>query len=578
MQEKEQQLTFKNLFLPLTNLKAVAIIFITGFTVFFNILFNGFVWDDLTYIINNPEMRGFNLLTLIGPNMFNSSGYFRPLPAIYFSALYDLFGTSAFFYHFPQLFLHILSTILLFFIFKKFFNQPVSLILSLIFLIHPINVESVTYIGASQNQLYFLFGGLAFYLALGKLTAKRILLMHLFLLLAILVKETSILYFLVIYLYLWLKNKSVSKLIMLSSFISLSIYTAIRFYSLGAILVKMQRIPISQVPFDLRIVHIPVIFFYYIKTFFFPQLLVINQIWTIKNIDLNTFYFPFAMDLLFFGSILAVLYYLFKKKSKEVKLFIFFFIWFISGMAFLMQVFPLDMTVADRWFYFPMVGLLGMFGVIATHIPPKFYKKYRAIGLSVIIIILIILSARTVIRNSDWYSAITLYTLDTKAYPNYDLENSLATQLIYAGQFNQAFPHLLKSIQLLPHDTNLFNLGSVYDHTGNYKQAEYYYNKVLDLRPDAIRAKIKQSTYEGLIKILIFHGDSKTTNPLIKQSVKEFPKDGVLWAFLAINEYTLNNYDQALFAAKKAKALFLSDLTNKLYLTILNKKPLNLEP
>jgi tetratricopeptide (TPR) repeat protein len=578
MQKPEQQLTFKSLFLPFTTKKAIVIIFIVGFVVYFNSLFNGFVWDDLTYILNNPEIKNFNLLTLIGPNMFNSSGYFRPIPAIYFSALYNLFGNSAFFYHFSQILLHIGSTILLYFIFKKFFNKPISLILSLIFLVHPINVESVIYVGASQSQLYFIFGGLALYLALGKLTARKILLMHLFLLLAILVKEISILYFLVIYLYLFLKNKRVSKLIIFSSFLTLSIYTAIRFYSLGTILEKMERIPISQVPFVLRLAHIPIIFFYYLKTFFFPKLLVINQVWTIKNLDLASFYFPLTMDLLFFACIFGVFYYLVKKKSKQVALFAFFLIWFLTGMAFLLQIFPLDMTVADRWFYFPMVGLLGMFGIIASHISFKFYKKYKTLGIICVIILLVVLSVRTIIRNSDWFSPLTLYSTDSKPYLNYDLESKLASEYIYINRFDLAFPHLFKSVELFPHDTNLFNLGSVYDHLGDYKKAQYYYEQVLNLRSDTIRARIKNSTYEGLIKILIFHGDPKTTNKLARTGVQEFPQDGTLWMLLAINEYTLNHYNEALFAVNKAKTLFPNDLTNNLYRTILNKQPLKLQP
>ena len=576
MPKSEQELTFKSLFLPLTNLKAIMIICITGFIVFFNSLFNGFVWDDLTYIINNPEIKTFNLLTLIGPNMFNSSGYFRPIPAIYFSILYNLFGSSAFFYHFIQLSLHISCVILLFLILKYFFKTPIALILSLIFLIHPINVESVVYVGASQSQLYFLFGGIAFYLALEKITTKRILLMHLFLLFALLVKEVSILYFLVIYLYLFLKNKSLPKIIIPSSILTLIIYTSIRFYSLGTILQRMERIPISQVPFMLRLAHIPIIFFYYLKTLIFPKLLVINQVWTIQNINLNTFYFPLIMDLLFLSFVFGILFYLIKKKSESVKLFVFFFIWFSAGMVFLLQIFPLDMTVADRWFYFPFVGLLGMLGITVTQVFPAVIKKYTTLCLILVIVVLSIFSIRTVIRNADWFSPLSLYSVDSKPYPNYDIEGKLAAELIYVGDFNQAFPHLFKSVELFPHDTNLFNLGSVYDHLGNYQKARYYYERVLALKPDTVRAKIKQSTYEGLIKILLFQDSPQATNKIARKSVQEFPKDGSLWIYLAIDEYQLNHYNEALSAIQKAKVLFPGDLTNRIYGTIIKKQPMTL--
>src|SRR3989339_4373 len=141
MTKQENDFSFTDLFWPLTNKKVVGILIAVGFIVHYHVLFNGFVWDDLTYIIGNPELKNFNLVTLVGPNMFNSSGYFRPLPAVYFSLLHHLFGNTAFFYHFFQLSLHIVCTSLLYFIFQKFFSRGLSLFLALVFLVHPINVE-----------------------------------------------------------------------------------------------------------------------------------------------------------------------------------------------------------------------------------------------------------------------------------------------------------------------------------------------------------------------------------------------------------------------------------------------------
>ena len=55
MHEREQAFSLKNLFVPLTTLKAIHIIVIVGFIVYANMLFNGFVWDDKIYIIFNPQ-------------------------------------------------------------------------------------------------------------------------------------------------------------------------------------------------------------------------------------------------------------------------------------------------------------------------------------------------------------------------------------------------------------------------------------------------------------------------------------------------------------------------------------------
>lgn len=93
MSETEQQFSLKNLLVPLTNLKAIHWIIFTGFIVYANMLFNGFVWDDKTYIINNTVLHSVNILNAFRGNLFNTAGQYRPIPVFYFSLLYSVFGT-----------------------------------------------------------------------------------------------------------------------------------------------------------------------------------------------------------------------------------------------------------------------------------------------------------------------------------------------------------------------------------------------------------------------------------------------------------------------------------------------------
>ena len=88
----EADFSFKDFFSPLTTTKAVTIIIIVGIIVYANMLFNGFVWDDINYIIDNPQIYSFNIPHLLfDTGGYVSNGFYRPLPALYFSMLVNLF-------------------------------------------------------------------------------------------------------------------------------------------------------------------------------------------------------------------------------------------------------------------------------------------------------------------------------------------------------------------------------------------------------------------------------------------------------------------------------------------------------
>ena len=193
-------------------------------------LFNGFVWDDIIFIVSNPNAHSFNVIDSFTSNLFNSFGYYRPIPALYFSSLYSIFGQEPFIYHFLQISLHIINTCLIFFIFKKYFRIGLSFFLSLIFLIHPIQVESVSYIGAGQNELLFLFGISAFILCMRKnLSLLNILIISVLLLLTLLTKESGILFFIPILLYQFFFNRRKLFLVLIFLSCTLIVYFLIRF-------------------------------------------------------------------------------------------------------------------------------------------------------------------------------------------------------------------------------------------------------------------------------------------------------------------------------------------------------------
>lgn len=182
------EFSFTRLFVPLTQFKTLTIIFLVGIIVYFTSLFNQFAYDDLA-ILQFPTFRTLDILFLFGPNDINTAGYYRPLSGLYFTLLNHFFQHIAFFYHLSYVFLHIINTCLIFLIFKVFFSKPVSLILALFFLVHPINVESAVYTSGSISALFTAFGLFALLLNINRhVGIKKLLFSVILLLSSILVK------------------------------------------------------------------------------------------------------------------------------------------------------------------------------------------------------------------------------------------------------------------------------------------------------------------------------------------------------------------------------------------------------
>lgn len=317
--------SFKKLFVPLTTAKAITIIIILGFIVYGNMLFNNFVWDD-NFILNLSTFKTLNFFYLFGVNDINSFGYYRPLSAVYFSILIHLFHTSSFFYHIVQLFLHISVVCLLYLFFCDFFKRTLSLILSLFFLIHPINAESVSYISASPSLLFTLLGLFALLLNRRNLVDNRkFLFIFILLLLSPLVKEIGILFLVMLLLYEYLFKKSNTKKYVLAGLITSGIYLYLRIiFAQIYISDHGHNMAITRLPFGWRFANIPSTVFYYLKTTILPLQLSVMQDWVVKSISFSEFYLPLLIEIILIVALALLGFNLHKRNKREWSIFLFF--------------------------------------------------------------------------------------------------------------------------------------------------------------------------------------------------------------------------------------------------------------
>jgi len=579
MQDAEDfSFDFKHFLTPLTTRKAICWIVIIGVIVYANMLFNGFVWDDNFQIVTNPVVTGGQFFYYFTHTW---GGFFRPLMFMIWTFLYQLFHYNTFFYHLPQLLLHITNAFFIFLLFNYFLRRSTaSLVLALIFLVHPINEETVAYIANLQDMLFVFFGLAALVLLLKRSTHLSTFLLVSFLLLcSLLSKETGIVFFFVLPLFLWLckRERRATIWLLLSEAVSTIIYLLLR-YLFGSFVSYLEVFwPIDRLNLHQRLINVPSIILYYIQAFFIPLRLAIDRISVISTIDIQNFYLPFAIDVLFFVLLTGGYLYLRRKKSDLAVAYLFFFIWFALGLLFHLQLIPLEMTVANRWFYFPFVGLLGMLAIGVIEIP-TYTKPVVHFAQICLCILILLLAVRTITRNTNWQNGVTLFAHAIQDENNFDAENNYGAALSLEGDNQTAIKAFTESIALSPYEANLRNLGSAYLDAGYPKKAIGYFSKAYLAQTYNMDYPHKRNldTYQELALSSYLYGSASEARQIAINGLMDYPNTQSFYLIEALSEYKIGEKRLALNASEKAYELMPNQQTTYVYHQISNNLPIKI--
>jgi hypothetical protein len=581
MHEEIQNSTYENLIPTLTKKNAIVYIFIIGFAVFFNSLFNPFILDDFTQIVNSPSISSLSNIPSFFYKGYAFAGFqsftflhmqYRPFLLTGYTLIHLFFGNYPGFFHFFQLLIHIFNSILIFLIFSRFFKNKISFLLSLIFLVHPINSEAVIYIADLQDVLFVFFGLSAVYLVLkNKLTDNLQLgIVAILLLFSSFAKETGILFSAILLLYSWLFNRTLLKRVASSVLISVTVYMIFRLVASIYSIVNTFPSLIQKAALLDRLATIPQIIFYYFSKFFAPIHLSIAQWWLVKKIDFTNFLLPSVIDLCIFLAVLFIGMYLYRRRDQYYKLYILFSVWLLIGLGLHIQIVPLDVTVADRYFYFPVIGLLGVIGIIINIVSKRFEFNhiFKYTGIVLIVCIVSLLSILTIVRNSQWQTRAELYSHDLKYSDSPILLTTYGGLLILNGQLDEAKYYLERSVYLDPQlGYNLNNLALWFERKGQFDNAKKLYQESIRLK--YISPQYIAVSNDGLTRIALFsEKDFKEAKRLSKIALQHFPSDILAAEYLTISEYYLGEKEEALNTIQKLNEHVVTSDTQQLYLLI----------
>jgi len=434
----------------------------------------------------------------MGSGLHKETRGYRPLLLTSFALNYYLGGLDVFSYHLLNFFLHVLCSILVFFITlfslritccEKAINpirhQLTALFAALIFAGHPVQTESITYITGRSSLMTALFFMAAFwsYTQYG-LNGKiyNLLLSSFYFVCALLVKETAVTLIAVLILFnlfFPLGRTWKSRLFSLIPYILISIgYLIIRIYFFGSL--KYYSQPIR--PFYDNILTQLRAWIHALGTLVLPLNLNVDYDFSISRSILEK-------EVLFSIFVLIAVSLVIWKISKSFRPVGFFALWFAINLAPTSSIIPLEDVFTDRWLYLPSVGFAVIAAFAAEWISrAKVIMNTRAVKLVFFFVCALVIELygfSTFLRNFTWTSNWTLWEDAAAKSPNKARPHiNLGLSLTEAGFYEEGITKFTRAIELNPrHGQAYLNLGYTYYMMGKIPEAINAYEKALVLSP-----------------------------------------------------------------------------------------------
>ena len=137
------------------------LIFLAVFTflLYFPSIKGQFIWDDGVQVVRNEFVKDWSscgkiFVTDLGAGANTPTPFYRPLPLFLHLVNYQLSGLDVRGFHLVNIFLHILAGILVYlFLLELFKDSLIAFFAAFLFLVHPVQVESVAWISAGAEIL-----------------------------------------------------------------------------------------------------------------------------------------------------------------------------------------------------------------------------------------------------------------------------------------------------------------------------------------------------------------------------------------------------------------------------------------
>ncbi len=158
------------------------------------------------------------------------------------------------------------------------------------------------------------------------------------------------------------------------------------------------------------------------------------------------------------------------------------------------SVIPISDAAFEHRMYLPLAGLAAMVVCVAEFVLSRIGRvdgvTRRWVSATIVALTLCLLGWRTIVRNSDYASPVSIWQATVKARPdNARARYNLGRELSVAGRNADAIEHYRRALALAPtHADAYIGLGIALEAQGQYEAAAQHYVWAIELRPQNARA------------------------------------------------------------------------------------------
>jgi tetratricopeptide (TPR) repeat protein len=499
----------------------LALLVLIGVIIYANTLHAPFVFDDQDAITNNPFIRMEEITEKSIIDAATGYGKSRPLPMLTFGLNYYFGQYNVQGYHLVNIFIHLINSILLFFFLKltlTLSNQQttdsrkfdpltistLSFFTALLWLVNPVQTQSVTYIVQRMTSMGTMFYILALILYAKGRIAQRLSVedgnarsKHYYLwfagclmagLLALGSKESTAMLPVFIFLYEWYFFQNLDKswfkrqikyLVAIVILFGIVAGLYLGFDPLGKFNTLRDYV-FKEFTIGERLLTQTRVVIYYLSLIFYPNPSRLNLDY---DFPLSYSLFnPFTtfLSLIIIVTLIALGLYLARKQ----RLISFCIFWFLGNLVIESSVIPLALIFEHR-IYMPSMLVFLLIIIL-------FYRTIKPAWLPAVIAcaVVAVCSYWTYERNKLWQDDLKLWMDCSIKSPNKARPYlSMGQILTNRKQYDEALPNYLKALQINPYFVDAhYNLGILFDKRDEPIKAIEHYRKAVELEPDFAKA------------------------------------------------------------------------------------------